>query len=103
MTMNSSMASQLSEAATLLLVGMGFVFAFLTLMIGGIKAIEAFSTRYPGAQPASPDARPKRKPTGLAASANTPSQSKGIDAGTVAAITAAIHTHRQATQKQEKS
>ena len=103
MTMNSSMASQLSEAATLLLVGMGFVFAFLTLMIGGIKAIEAFSARYPGAQPASPGTRPKRKPTGPAAVTNTSSQSKGIDAGTVAAITAAVHTHRQAAHLQEKS
>ena len=41
------MGEQLSEAGILMAVGMTVVFAFLTLLIGGIKAISAFCSVFP--------------------------------------------------------
>lgn len=93
--MNNLIASQLSEAGTLMLVGMGFVFAFLTLLIGGIKSIEAVCRRFPGPSSSEETTRPAR-----AAAAKT-ENSDSIPAPTIAAISAAIHLHRQ--QQQEKS
>jgi len=87
--MNSEISAQLTEAATLMLVGMGFVFAFLTLLIGGIKAIELFCLKFPSTQTAAPAQTRKTLP------GNQPDKT---DPATVAAISAAIHLHRQSTK-----
>lgn len=89
--MNSEISAQLTEAATLMLVGMGFVFAFLTLLIGGIKAIELFCIKFPSAPIASTGVTKQRKTI-------SDNQSDNIDPATVAAISAAIHLHRQSTK-----
>lgn len=85
-----AVSSLLTEAATLMLVGMVFVFTFLTLLIGGIEGIARFCRRFPGEQPAS------QEPTRSAA----PSQdSDEHDPRVIAAISAAIHTHRQSRRR----
>lgn len=81
---STSLAGPLAEAASLMLTGMGFVFAFLTLLIGGVKGIAWFCERFPG---------PKvQSPTALRKSARAIND--GVDQPTLAAITAAIHQHR---------
>ena len=45
---SDSLVSLLGEAATLMLTGMVFVFAFLALLIAGVKAIAWYCRRYPG-------------------------------------------------------
>lgn len=84
------MTEQLIEAGILLGVGMSVVFAFLTILIGGVHGIAWFSKLYPQAQ----DGVNKY---------NTPKYSHNkknltsttIDSTVVAAITAAVHTHRK--------
>ncbi|MBU3022248.1 OadG family protein [Aestuariibacter sp. A3R04] len=80
---STSLAGPLTEAASLMLTGMGFVFAFLALLIGGVKGIAWFCTRFPG--PEAPTA-PLRKSASVV--------NDGVDQPTLAAITAAIHQHR---------
>ena len=80
------MIEQLYEAAILLAVGMLVVFTFLSLLIVGIHAITAFVRAFPG----------PRESVAVATN-NAPSSvdqnqpSKEI----IAAITAAVHKHRQ--------
>ena len=90
--MNSEITAQLYEAASLMLVGMGFVFAFLTLLIGGVKVIELFCQRFTGPAPAI-DHRSSRSKSSAA-----PGQDTAPDPATVAAISAAIHLHRQSNK-----
>ncbi|QPG04909.1 OadG family protein [Salinimonas marina] len=90
--MNSEITAQLYEAASLMLVGMGFVFAFLTLLIGGVKSIELFCRRFAGPV-AAPDQRtPRPKPAAASRQDASP------DPATVAAISAAIHLHRHSNK-----
>ena len=78
-----SLGNLLSEAATLMITGMAFVFAFLALLIGGVKVIAWFCQRYPGAEAVVPVPR-----TTSRKAADT------VDGQTLAAIAAAIHQHR---------
>lgn len=80
---SDSLVSLLGEAATLMLTGMVFVFAFLALLIAGVKAIAWYCLRYPGNED-------------VAVSVRTPSApvQSAVSGQTIAAITAAIHQHR---------
>ncbi|WP_414830191.1 OadG family protein [Alteromonas sp. H39] len=85
-----SVSSQLMEAATLMLVGMVFVFAFLSLLIVGVKLIAKFCEAFPGEPEVQPSV--KRSP----AKASPAAQQE--DSGVIAAITAAVHMHRQSNK-----
>lgn len=84
-----SVTSNLIEAANLMLVGMGFVFAFLGLLIVGVHGIAKFCQRFPGEEPQAPKKR-SVKPSVITQA--------GVDQKVVAAISAAVHQHRQANQ-----
>lgn len=79
----------LFEAATLLMVGMGFVFVFLTLLIVAVNLLKVFCERFPGQEPKTPTRTPSK--TARPAQVNE-------DKNIVAAITAAVHAHRQANR-----
>jgi oxaloacetate decarboxylase gamma subunit len=88
--MNSqSVASLLLEAGSLMLIGMLFVFSFLGLLIIGIHLIARFCEAFPGDVSEAP------------LTTKRPNQAiqPGIDGNVIAAISAAIHTHRQNSQK----
>ena len=88
--MNSgSVASLLFEAGSLMLIGMVFVFSFLGLLIVGIHLIARFCEAFPG-ETAEPSANLSR---------NNQAVQPGIDGNVIAAISAAIHTHRQNSKK----
>ena len=77
-----------TEAGTLMLAGMIFVFAFLGLLVIFINFILApLAKRYPDPKPAA------RKPVKTAA------KKAGIDSGTVAAISAAVSQYRKQRQQ----
>ena len=102
--MNSgSVASLLFEAGSLMLIGMVFVFSFLGLLIVGIHLIARFCEAFPGetAEPSAhlkgPSANFKRPSANL--SRNNQAVQPGIDGNVIAAISAAIHTHRQNSKK----
>ncbi|MEM0909997.1 MAG: OadG family protein [Pseudomonadota bacterium] len=79
------MVEQLTEAAMLMMVGMVVVFTFLSLLMGGIHAIALFVRKFPAPS------------TETVISSAEPMQNDGnqrISSGKVAAITAAIHLHR---------
>jgi len=102
--MNSgSVASLLFEAGSLMLIGMVFVFSFLGLLIVGIHLIARFCEAFPGeiAEPSAhlkgPSAHLKGPSANL--SRNNQAVQPGIDGNVIAAISAAIHTHRQNSKK----
>ena len=102
--MNSgSVASLLFEAASLMLIGMVFVFSFLGLLIVGTHLIARFCEAFPGetAEPSAhlkgPSAHLKGPSANL--SRNNQAVQPGIDGNFIAAISAAIHTHRQNSKK----
>jgi len=82
----------LSEAASLMVTGMLFVFAFLTLLIFSVQGIARFCQRFPGAQPGHPSANRARANQKAVA----PDES---DNDVIAAITAAVHQYRQSNKK----
>ena len=88
--MNSeSVASLLVEAGSLMLIGMVFVFSFLGLLIVGIHLIARFCEAFPG-DIEEPAVNVKR---------NNQAVQPGIDRNVIAAISAAIHTHRHNSKK----
>jgi oxaloacetate decarboxylase gamma subunit len=88
--MNSeSVASLLFEAGSLMLIGMLFVFSFLGLLIICIHLIARFCEIFPGDAVDTP-VGPKSTQQAI---------QPGIDGNVIAAISAAIHTHRNATKK----
>ena len=94
--MNSeSVANLLIEAGSLMLIGMVFVFSFLGLLIVGIHLIARFCEAFPGETP-EPSASLK-EPSATSANLSPSNQAvqPGIDGSVVAAISAAIHIHRQ--------
>ena len=102
--MNSgSVASLLFEAASLMLIGMVFVFSFLGLLIVGIHLIARFCEAFPGetAEPSAHLKGPSANLKGPSAnlSRNNQAVQPGIDGNFIAAISAAIHTHRQNSKK----
>ncbi|MDY6976138.1 MAG: OadG family transporter subunit [Pseudomonadota bacterium] len=95
--MNSeSVASLLIEAGSLMLIGMVFVFSFLGLLIVGIHLIARFCEAFPG-ETSDPLANVNRPSANLAR--NNQAVQPGIDGNVIAAISAAIHTHRQNSKK----
>lgn len=102
--MNSeSVASLLVEAGSLMLIGMVFVFSFLGLLIVGIHLIARFCEAFPGESP-EPSANVNRHSANVnrhSANVNRSNQAvqPGIDGNVIAAISAAIHTHRQNSKK----
>lgn len=82
-----SLSSLLYEAATLMLTGMLFVFAFLILLIFAVQALAAFCKRYPGTDPIAPIVRQGQQTKSNVAA-------DGVDGKTLSIITAAIHQHR---------
>ena len=102
--MNSgSVASLLFEAGSLMLIGMVFVFSFLGLLIVGIHLIARFCEAFPGetAEPSAHLKGPSANFKGPSAnlSRNNQAVQPGIDGNVIAAISAAIHTHRQNSKK----
>ena len=102
--MNSgSVASLLFEAGSLMLIGMVFVFSFLGLLIVGIHLIARFCEAFPGeiAEPSAHLKGPSANLKGPSAnlSRNNQAVQPGIDGNFIAAISAAIHTHRQNSKK----
>lgn len=90
--MTNDISTLLLDAAILLVVGMSVVFVFLTILIFAIHAIEWISNKLPSGQP---DAR-----TFSVNQVVTPSQlapvtsTENVSPQVVAAITAAVHQHR---------
>lgn len=93
---SGSVASLLFEAGSLMLIGMVFVFSFLGLLIMGIHLIARFCEACPG-ETAEPSANLKGPSANLGR--NNQAVQPGIDGSVVAAISAAIHTHRQNSKK----
>jgi oxaloacetate decarboxylase gamma subunit len=84
---SQSISDLLFEAATLLLVGMTVVFAFLAILIVCVNLLAKLCERFPGQEP--------QAPTRASAGRSTTTKTDGLDANVVAAISAAVHTHRQ--------
>ncbi|WP_334036366.1 OadG family protein [Alteromonas macleodii] len=100
---SGSVASLLFEAGSLMLIGMVFVFSFLGLLIVGIHLIARFCEAFPGetAEPLAHLKEPSANLKGPSAnlSRNNQAVQPGIDGNVIAAISAAIHTHRQNSKK----
>jgi len=84
----NSVISLLMEAASLMLIGMLFVFSFLGLLILGIHLIARFCRAFPG------EVDSESTSTNKSVQAIQP----GIDGNIIAAISAAVHTHRQSNK-----
>jgi oxaloacetate decarboxylase gamma subunit len=86
-----------------MLIGMVFVFSFLGLLIVGIHLIARFCEAFPGetAEPSAHLKGPSANLKGPSAnlSRNNQAVQPGIDGNFIAAISAAIHTHRQNSKK----
>ncbi|GEA03326.1 hypothetical protein KUL17_22230 [Alteromonas sp. KUL17] len=86
-----------------MLIGMVFVFSFLGLLIVGIHLIARFCEAFPGetAEPSAHLKEPSANLKGPSAnlSRNNQAVQPGIDGNVIAAISAAIHTHRQNSKK----
>lgn len=83
--MEPAISDLLYESFWLLVIGMAVVFSFLTMLIGGIKLIEKFCAAFPQDEPTNKPALPSA----------LSQQHSDISPQVVAAITAAIHQHRQ--------
>ena len=79
-----------------MLIGMVFVFSFLGLLIVGIHLIARFCEAFPGEIP-DPSDNVNRRSANL--TRNNQAVQPGIDGNVIAAISAAIHTHRQNSKK----
>ena len=80
---SQSVSGLLLEAGSLMLIGMVFVFTFLSLLIIGIHLIAKFCDVFPGESPNESKMQPKR------------AAQPGVDGNVIAAITAAIHAHQR--------
>lgn len=87
------MTEQLMEAGVLLAVGMSVVFAFLTLLIGGIHSIAWFANLFPYPQKMGNDNSPK-----YSQNKNNITRAAVVNPTIVAAISAAVHQHRRNTK-----
>jgi oxaloacetate decarboxylase gamma subunit len=85
------MTDQLAEAGILMGVGMTVVFAFLTLLIGGIHGIAWFANLFPQPEVAThKNSKPKYNQNNK--NNSTPTT---VDPSIVAAISAAVNAHRR--------
>ncbi len=87
---SEAISTLLLEAATLLGLGMTFVFLFLAMLIAAINLIAAFCRKFPG----------KVHPDTTAPSLQKPnlSNTKKVDDKTMAIIGAAVHQYRKQHQ-----
>lgn len=81
--MHSDVVSLLMDAANLMVIGMCVVFLFLAALIGAVNLIAWVNKRFPEAQINSVPPR-----------VNKTQSNNGLSPGIVAAISAAIHQHR---------
>ncbi|MGB1239316.1 MAG: OadG family protein [Pseudomonadales bacterium] len=79
------MESLISQGFSLMIYGMGFVFVFLTLLVGITKLMSKVAVKF------EPEAIPQAKPRSKAAPAGQPSQNNDE---LVAVMTAAVHKFR---------
>lgn len=84
MSMQATISELLSEAATLMLVGMIVVFVFLTLLIGAINLIAFINTKLPE----------EPLPLFSGAPLQNKTASKSLESAPIAAIAAAVHKYR---------
>jgi oxaloacetate decarboxylase gamma subunit len=84
------MTDQLAQAAVLFAVGMSVVFAFLTLLIGGIHSIAWFARVFPEPEAVSHHKKPKYTQQNKNNTTETT-----VDPSIVTAITAAVNAHRR--------
>ncbi|WP_395342084.1 OadG family protein [Ningiella sp. W23] len=91
------MADQLMEAGILLGVGMLVVFSFLIMLIGGIQCIAWFERRYPSPNEESLSSQKQFKQNN-----NKNSPTTDIAPDIVAAISGALHMHRQSGHQNKK-
>jgi len=75
------------EGVNLMILGMGFVFCFLALLVGATRLLSIFSMKF---SPPEKTTRPQEKNTSPATS----------DDNLVAAISAVLHHHKQKINKQ---
>ena len=87
--MQTELADMLVEAATLMLVGMLMVFIFLSLMIGAVNLVAWICAKFPESQGHAINNQTSRN-------ASSSSSKQNISPSTTAAISAAIHQHRNA-------
>ncbi len=85
-TMHNDIFNLLNESIWLLVIGMAVVFSFLTVLIGAVKLIQRFCEAFPGVEEAQPSPVSQRV---------VGSTASGVSPQVVAAVTAAIHQHRQ--------
>ena len=90
--MTNNISTILLDAAILLVVGMSVVFVFLTILIFAIHAIEWISNKLPSEQSATPVYSANQAVSASQSTAVTPTD--GVSPQVVAAITAAVHQHR---------
>jgi oxaloacetate decarboxylase gamma subunit len=95
--MPTQMTDQLVEAGVLLAVGMSVVFAFLTLLIGGVYLISWYCRKFPSSEAPKHAMQNAGQQKHIDSSSQKPSTS--VSPQIAAAISAAVHTHRQSTLK----
>ncbi|HEY5718561.1 MAG TPA: OadG family protein [Motiliproteus sp.] len=79
-------SSLISQGLTLMVFGMGFVFVFLTLLVGATNLMSVLVNRYLPEPVVAP--KPSRRPAPTPAAATS-------DAQLLAVISAAVHQYRQ--------
>ncbi|WP_260681674.1 OadG family protein [Aliiglaciecola sp. M165] len=84
LSMQAPISELLTEAATLMVVGMIVVFVFLTLLIGAVNLIAFINSKFPEEVTPSVSGVNRAKQTASGGSESTP----------IAAISAAIHKYR---------
>ncbi|PJC87329.1 sodium pump decarboxylase subunit gamma [Vibrio sp. HA2012] len=75
------------EGVTLMLLGMGFVFCFLALLVGATRLLSTVAIKY------APPAPPAKAPASSASAAQS-------EDNVVAAIAAALHHHKKKLSQQ---
>ena len=81
--MEVSISALLTEAATLMVVGMTVVFVFLTLLIGAVTFIAFINRKFPEQIPVPHSMQPHR-----------PAPTQPESSSLIAAISAAVHEYR---------
>lgn len=79
----------MSQAIDLMIAGMGFVFAFLVILVFATGIMSKFITRFAPPEPATPGRTPRAKP----------SAPKSVDPDTAEAIKKAIAQYRSRHKK----
>lgn len=88
--MHTELADMLTEAATLMLIGMSIVFIFLSFLIGAVNFTAWICAKSPEGQDQTVTRQSSQK-------SPVSSSTRNIPPSTVAVISAAIHQHRNAS------